>query len=68
MLEAAPLSSGGRLTPSPGVQGSYGILRRPRRPRMHKPEHERRLRGSRILPSDRRTMRFVGIEPHQGYP
>jgi transposase len=29
---------------------------------MHKREHEHRLRGSRILPSERRALRFVGID------
>src|SRR4030095_13954719 len=51
-----------RLAPSPGAQGSDGILRRRRRPRVDKREHEHRLRGSRSTLSERMRMRFVGID------
>src|SRR5215475_6471492 len=51
-----------RLAPSPGAQDSDGILRRPRRPRVDKREHEHRQRGSRSCPSERMRMRFVGID------
>src|SRR5262245_21742690 len=51
-----------RLAPSPGAQDSDGILRRPRRPRVDKREHEHRQRGSRSTPSERLRMRFVGID------
>jgi hypothetical protein len=51
-----------RVAPSPDVQGSYGILRRRRRPRIDKLERGHRLRGSRSDPSGRRRgMRFAGI-------
>src|SRR5512137_2385287 len=60
VLEAT--SSQMRVAPSPGVQDSNGIPRRQGRPRMHKREYEHRLRGSRLLPSERRPMRFVGID------
>src|SRR5260370_27272409 len=55
-------SSGLRLTPSPGAQGSNGISRRAVRPRIHKAEHEHRLRGSRRLPSQRSAMRVIGVD------
>src|SRR5581483_8402109 len=65
---AEALSSGLRLAPSPGAHDSNGILRRRRRPRVHKRGPEHRLRGSRPSPSERSGMRFVGIdvaaEPH----
>jgi hypothetical protein len=51
-----------RLAPSPGVQDSDGILRRPRRPGVDKRAREHRLRGSRTSPSERLRMRFVGID------
>src|SRR5271163_2459913 len=52
-----------RLAPSSGAQGSNGIQRRKRRPRMDKQEREFRLRG----PGDQveeggRSMRFAGID------
>src|SRR5262245_15065546 len=51
-----------RLAPSPGAQDSDGILRRPRRPRVDKREHEHRRRGSRSTSSEGMRMRFVGID------
>src|SRR5262245_63690957 len=51
-----------RLAPSPGAQDSDGILRRPRRPRVDKREHEHRRRGSRSTSSEGLRMRFVGID------
>jgi hypothetical protein len=51
-----------RVAPSPGAPDSNGILRRPRRPRVHKREPEHRSRGSRPSPSERSGMRFVGID------
>src|SRR5262249_44859829 len=51
-----------RLAPSPGAQDSDGILRRRRRPRVDKREHEHRLRGSRSTPSEEMRMRFMGID------
>src|SRR5262247_1842793 len=51
-----------RLAPSPGAQDSDGILRRQRRPRVDKREHEHRLRGFRSVSSERMRMRFVGID------
>src|SRR5215831_13609344 len=62
VLEADASSSQLRLAPSSGVQRSNGILRRASRPRMHKHEPEHRLRGSRLPPSERRPMQFVGID------
>lgn len=49
-----------RLAPSSGAQGSNGIQRRERRPRMDKQEYEVRLRG--MGNRDGRTMRFAGGE------
>src|SRR3990172_7244853 len=60
LLEAQ--SSGRRMAPSTGVQGSDGIPRRLARPRMHKHEQGHRPRGSRIPPSERSPMRFAGID------
>src|SRR5260370_36822255 len=52
-----------RLAPSSGTQGSNGIQRRERRPRMDKQEREFRLRGSgnRVVEGGR-LMRFAGID------
>src|SRR6266478_1509862 len=52
-----------RLAPSSGAQGSNGIQRRNRRPRMDKQEREFRLRGSgsRVVEGGR-LMRFAGID------
>jgi hypothetical protein len=57
-----------RLAPSSGAQGSNGIQRRERRPRMDKQEREFRLRGTgnRVVEGGR-LMRFaidVGAERH----
>src|SRR6202166_18406 len=52
-----------RLAPSSGAQGSNGIQRRKRRPRMDKQEREFRLRGSGNQVVERgRLMRFAGID------
>jgi hypothetical protein len=51
-----------RLAPSPGAHDSDGILRRRRRPRVDKREHEHRLRGFRSVSSERMRMCFVGID------
>jgi hypothetical protein len=52
-----------RLAPSSGAQGSNGIQRRKRRPRMDKQEREFRLRGSgNQVVEGGRLMRFAGID------
>ena len=52
-----------RLAASSGAQGSNGIQRRKRRPRMDKQEREFRLRGTGKLIGERgRLMRFAGID------
>jgi hypothetical protein len=52
-----------RLAPSSGAQGSNGIQRRKRRPRMDKQECELRLRGPRERVEEGGTlMRFAGID------
>jgi transposase len=52
-----------RLAPSSGAQGSNGIQRRKRRPRMDKQEREFRLRGSGNRPNEAGgMMRFAGID------
>lgn len=52
-----------RLAPSSGAQGSNGIQRRKRRPRMDKLEHELRLRGSgNRVKEGGGMMRFAGID------
>src|SRR6201987_3086313 len=56
-----------RLAPSSGAQGSNGIQRRKRRPRMDKQEREFRLRGSGNRPNEGgRMMRFAGIDVGPG--
>ena len=51
-----------RLAPSSGAQGSNGIQRRKRRPRMDKQEREFRLRGpGNRVEEGGRLMRFAGI-------
>src|SRR5712691_8856232 len=52
-----------RLAPSSGTQGSNGIQRRKRRPRMDKQEREFRLRGTgnRVVEGGR-LMRFAGMD------
>jgi len=52
-----------RLAPSSGAQGSNGIQRRKRRPRMDKQEREFRLRGSGNRPKEGGGMMlFAGID------
>jgi len=52
-----------RLAPSSGAQGSNGIQRRKRRPRMDKHEQEFRLRGAgNRVDEGGRLMRFAGID------
>src|SRR5712692_8226802 len=52
-----------RLASSSGAQGSNGIQRRKRRPRMDKQEHGFRLRGSgNLVVEGGRLMRFAGID------
>ena len=52
-----------RLAPSSGAQGSNGIQRRKRRPRMDKHERGFRLRGSgNQVVEGGRLMRFAGID------
>src|SRR6266481_6247121 len=56
-------SLGARLAPSSGAQGSNGIQRRKRRPRMDKHEQEFRLRGAgNRVDEGGRLMRFAGID------
>jgi transposase len=64
---AAALAEGkslcARVAPSSGAQGSNGIQRRERRPRMDKQEHEFRLRGAgNRVDEGGRMMRFAGID------
>src|SRR5215831_15076094 len=57
------MSSGMRLAPSTGAEGSNGIPRPARPcPRMHKRELQHRLRGSRLPPSPGGCMRFAGVD------
>src|SRR5271156_3751554 len=52
-----------RLAPSSGAQGSNGIQRRKRRPRMDKQEREFRQRGpGNRVEQGGRSMRFAGID------
>src|SRR6266478_924642 len=52
-----------RLAPSSGAQGSNGIQRRKRRPRMDKHEREFRLRGTaNPMREGDRLMRYAGID------
>src|SRR6266436_1980402 len=52
-----------RLAPLSGAQGSNGIQRRKRRPRMDKHEREFRLRGTgNPMREGGRLMRFAGID------
>ena len=52
-----------RLAPSSGAQGSNGIQRRKRRPRMDKQKREFRLRGTgKLIGEGGRLMRFAGID------
>src|SRR6266853_2842245 len=52
-----------RLAPSSGAQGSNGIQRRKRRPRMDKHEREFRLRGTaNPMREGGRLMRYAGID------
>src|ERR1700694_2659184 len=53
----------GRLAPWSGAQGSNGIQRRKRRPRMDKQEREFRLRGpGGRVEEGGRLMKFAGID------
>jgi transposase len=55
-------SSNWRLASSTGVQGSNGIQRPRKGPRMYKGEHGHRLRGSRPPPAGGGQLRYFGID------